>query len=54
MGICWDTKKVNDFIYRQINGINESAFLNILIIPIIAAVVACIILITILIIKFIG
>ena len=47
-------KKVNDLIYRQINGINEAAFLNILIIPIIGAIIVCIILVTILIIRFIG
>jgi hypothetical protein len=31
-------KKVNDIIYRQINGMNEAAFLNILTIPIIAVI----------------
>jgi len=43
-------KKVNDLIYRQINGINEAAFLNIAIIPIIIlvliAIIMCIVLIT--------
>ena len=36
-------KKVNDLIYRQINGIRDAAFLNIAIIPIIVLVLICVI-----------
>lgn len=43
-------KKVNDLIYRQINGISEAAFLNIALVPIIIlvliALIMCIVLIT--------
>ena len=36
-------KKVDDLIYRQINGIRDAAFLNIAIIPIIVLVLICVI-----------
>ena len=41
-------KKVNDLIYRQINGIRDAAFLNIAIIPIIVLVLICVIMFVIL------
>ena len=47
-------KKVNDLIYRQINGMNEAAFLNIVLVPIIILVVISIIMSIILLSNFIG
>lgn len=47
-------KKVNDLIYRQINGINEAAFLNILAIPIISLLLFIIFMAVVSIIKIIG
>ena len=43
----------NDVIYRQINGVNEAAFLNMALIPIAILVLLCIIMSIILIVNFI-
>lgn len=47
-------KKANDYIYRQINGIGDSAFLNVAIIPIIILILVAIIMCIVLITHFIG
>ena len=47
-------KKVNDLIYRQINGMNEAAFLNIVLVPIVILIVISIIMSIMLIINLIG
>ena len=47
-------KKVNDLIYRQINGMNDSAFVSMLIIPIALLLITSIIIITTIILNFIG
>lgn len=48
-------KKINDLIYRQINGVNETAaFLNILIIPIVMVLIFIVFIVTMLIINFAG
>lgn len=36
-------KKVNDLIYRQINGMSDAAFLNVAIIPIVILIIMCVI-----------
>ncbi len=43
----------NDVIYRQINGVNEAAFLNMALIPIAILVLLCVIMSVILIVNFI-
>ena len=47
-------KKVNDLIYRQINGISDAAFLNIAIIPIAILIIMCILMCVMLIINLIS
>ncbi|MBR5370437.1 MAG: hypothetical protein IK137_03960 [Bacilli bacterium] len=47
-------KKVNDLIYRQINGISEAAFLNMALIPIVLLILICIIMCIVMISNFIG
>lgn len=48
-------KKINDLIYRQISGINENAaFLNVLALPLITAVIIAVVMIIMLIINYIG
>lgn len=47
-------KKQNDQIYRQINGINEAAFLNIALVPLIILMVISIIMSIVLLTHFIG
>lgn len=47
-------KKVNDVIYRQINGMNESAFTNITLIPIVILMIISIIMSVVLLINLIG
>ncbi len=47
-------KKVNDLIYRQINGISDAAFLNIAIIPIAILIIMCILMCVMLIINLIN
>ena len=45
-------KKVNDIIYRQISGINEAAYLNILVVPVIILLLFIIIMVIASIINF--
>lgn len=47
-------KKVNDLIYRQISGLRDSAFVNLLIIPLVMVGILIIYIITTLIVNFIG
>lgn len=47
-------KKVNDQIYRQINGMNEAAFLNVALIPIVMLILLCLFMTIILIINMIS
>ena len=47
-------KKVNDVIYRQISGISDAAFLNVLAIPILAAIVILIVVVIAIVVNFIG
>lgn len=47
-------KKVNDMIYRQISGINDSAFASILIVPVVILFIVSLFILTVLIINFIG
>lgn len=47
-------KKANDYIYRQINGIGDSAFLNVAIIPIVILILVAIIMCIVLITHFVG
>lgn len=47
-------RKVNDIIYRQINGMSEAAFLNIIIIPVIILIMIIIFITVMLIINFVG
>lgn len=46
-------KKVNDYIYRQINGISDAAFLNVALIPIVILVIISIIMSIMLVVNFI-
>lgn len=46
-------KKVNDIIYRQINGINEAAFTNVTLVPIIILMIISIIMSVIVLLNFI-
>ena len=47
-------KKVNDLIYRQINGMGDAAFLNIAIVPIAILIIMCILMCIMLVINFIS
>jgi len=47
-------KKVNDLIYRQISGLRDSAFINLLVIPLVMVGILIIYIITTLVINFIG
>ncbi len=47
-------KKVNDLIYRQINGLRDAAFINLLIVPLVMVGILIVFIITTLILNFIG
>ena len=47
-------KKVNDLIYRQISGLRDAAFANLLIIPLVMIGILIVFMLTLLIVNFIG